>query len=783
MISIKHINTKEIELHLGDTVNRHLMDGDVILFNRQPTLHRMSMMGHRVKVLDYNTFRLNVMVTSPYNADFDGDEMNLHCPQNIQTMSELKDLTAVPYLILTAKDGKPSIEVVQDTLVGAFRLTKDYTTMGDKQMANLQMCNSYFKGQLKKPSKDYTYTGKQLFSEILPPALFIEDKNKDGDKVIINNSTLVSGNLDKAVFHNITNGLIPVIYHDYGPIEIKKFLDNTQRLVCRWLLTAGFSIGISDLVSDKNTDTELVNKIREMKQIAYKKLEEMRKGTLENNSIVNNEQFIEREIISILNQTTNEVAKISLAKIDERTNRMFNMVNSGSKGKPTNIAQIMACVGQQNVDGKRISYGFTDRTLPHFTKYDDGPEARGFVENSFISGLSPQEVFFHAMGGREGLIDTAVKSVSGDTPIIIIEDGICKTVNIGEWIDEKLNNPDNKEYIEQFGKEDANMEMFKLENKVYITTADNSGNTSWGKITTITRHDPEENLYKVITKSGREVIIPNSKTLLIWNKDEKEFIPTKTEDSKIGDYVPTAISFPEPPTIINDIDMSKYFPKDKYIHGYDFNLAIKLYNEEFNKIKDLNKIQFTRGWYDLNNNTNFTLPYENINKFKRGAISGRSTINLKDNGIYPYHAARCHSFIPNKFELNRENGVFIGLFIANGNSKNKQGIISITNEEPSILNFIKNWFEKFDITYRIVVKEIKGKTTSINGNSSLLARFLDEFVGIDSYNKQIPDIAHIAPKEFVIGLLDGYFSGNGSIKSDNGNIYVSSSSKKLIQGI
>ena len=398
------------DLKYGDIVHRHLNNGDYVLFNRQPSLHKMSMMCHKVIIMPYQTFRLNVLDTPPYNADFDGDEMNLHCPQNIQTMSELKDLAAVPYLILTQKDGKPSIEIVQDTLVGSFRLTKDYTVVSDKQMANLQMCNSYFKGKLQKPSKNYTYTGREVFSEILPPSLYIEEKNKAGQKVIINNSVLTAGNLDKAVFHNITNGLIPVIYHDYGPTEIKKFLDNTQRLVCRWLLTAGFSIGISDLVTDKNTDTELNNKIREMKADAYKKLEDIRKGNLENNSIFNNEEFIEREIIGILNQTTNEVARISLTKIDEKTNRMFNMVKSGSKGKETNIAQIMACVGQQNVDGKRISYGFTDRTLPHFTKYDDGPEARGFVENSFISGLSPQEVFFHAMGGREGLIDTAVKT-------------------------------------------------------------------------------------------------------------------------------------------------------------------------------------------------------------------------------------------------------------------------------------------------------------------------------------------------------------------------------------
>jgi len=147
-----------------------------------------------------------------------------------------------------------------------------------------------------------------------------------------------------------------------------------------------------------------------MKTKAYNKLDEIRRGTIDNNSIFNNEEYIEREIIGILNETTSEVGKIGLSQIDENTNRMINMVKSGSKGKETNVAQMIACVGQQNVDGKRITYGFTDRTLPHFTKYDDGPEARGFVKNSFISGLSPQEVFFHAMGGREGLIDTAVKT-------------------------------------------------------------------------------------------------------------------------------------------------------------------------------------------------------------------------------------------------------------------------------------------------------------------------------------------------------------------------------------
>jgi len=398
------------ELKNGDVVHRHLCDGDYILFNRQPSLHKMSMMCHKVIVMPYQTFRLNVLDTPPYNADFDGDEMNLHCPQNIQTMSELMDIAAVPYMVIAPRDGKPIIEVVQDTLLGSFRLTKDHTEIRDKTMANLQMVNSYFDGKLPKPDKKYMYSGKQAYSQILPIGLNINRKNKAEEKFIIKNSVLESGSLDKVVFHAMSSGLIPVIYHDYGPFEVRKFLDNTQRLICRWLLSAGFSVGISDLVTDAKTDENLKNKIKEMKAKAYAQLDEVRRGVIENNSIFNNEDYVEREIIGILNETTNQVGKIGLSQIDEKSNRMINMIKSGSKGKETNVAQIIACVGQQNVDGKRISYGFTDRTLPHFTKYDDGPDARGFVENSFISGLSPQEVFFHAMGGREGLIDTAVKT-------------------------------------------------------------------------------------------------------------------------------------------------------------------------------------------------------------------------------------------------------------------------------------------------------------------------------------------------------------------------------------
>jgi DNA-directed RNA polymerase beta' subunit/intein/homing endonuclease len=770
------------DLRYGDVVHRHLADGDYILFNRQPSLHKMSMMCHKVIVMPYQTFRLNVLDTPPYNADFDGDEMNLHCPQNIQTMSELMDIAAVPYMIIAPRDGKPIIEVVQDTLLGSFRLTKDHTEIKDRNMANLQMVNSYFSGKLEKPDKDYMYSGKMAYSQILPPGLNINRKNKAEEKFIIKNSVLESGSLDKVVFHGMSSGLLPVIYHDYGPFEVRKFLDNTQRLICRWLLTAGFSVGISDLVTDAKTDANLKNKIKEMKAKAYTQLDEVRRGVIDNNSIFNNEDYTEREIISILNETTNQVGKIGLSQIDERTNRMINMVKSGSKGKETNVAQIIACVGQQNVDGKRISYGFTDRTLPHFTKYDDGPDARGFVENSFISGLSPQEVFFHAMGGREGLIDTAVKSVTGDSPIIVIENGEAKYVKIGEWVDAKIDDPANKDLVEQFGPEDMNMEMLGVPDGLYIPACDEVGNVAWGKLTNVSRHDPGENLFEVTTESGRSLTVTASKSLIVWRngKFEKIFTPL----AEIGDCLPLIMNLPEPPVVTQYVDMTKYFPKTEYIYGTDFHLATRLMKEAQG-----DKFHIPKGWWEKNNGKTFTLPYPDKAKLTR-ATSGRSnTENIKEGFFYPYQATRCCSHFPEKFELNMENGIFIGLYLANGHANIPSGSIGITKEEESVRAWVRNWFDKYGIVHRDAVKVVPendeglivGKTTTVVGSTRLWGQFLTQIVDTHAKTKHIPDFAYTAPEPFVLGLLNGYFSGDGCVAKNY--VTVSSASYTLIEGI
>ena len=405
IINIKYCNLGDIadNLEIGDIVHRHVMDDDYVLFNRQPSLHKMSMMCHRVKVMPFKTFRLNVLDTPPYNADFDGDEMNMHLPQTVQTMNELKDLAYIPYMIISQKDGVPIIGMVQDVLLGSYRISSDNVKLDAKAVSNLQMVNTMFNGKL--PSNTKQYSGKEIYSMILPPNINTEIK-----KFKVENSLITSGKLNKHAFKGLSKGLIPLIYHDFGPKACKNFLDNTQRLICRWLMLDGFSVGMSDLIITEDHKAKIKEIVNDNKKKAYETLDKFRRGELVNNNIFDNEKFIENKLINIMNELNSGVQKVCMENLNDDTNRMINMVNSGSKGKESNVTQIMGCVAQIKVEGKRIPYGFTGRTLPHYTKYDDGPEARGFVENGFIEGLTPQEVFFHAMGGREGLIDTAVKT-------------------------------------------------------------------------------------------------------------------------------------------------------------------------------------------------------------------------------------------------------------------------------------------------------------------------------------------------------------------------------------
>ena len=437
--SLRHVNTKELVLREGDIVNRHLMDGDVVLFNRQPTLHRMSMMGHKVKVLKGKTFRLNVSVTAPYNADFDGDEMNMHCPQSYEAATELEEIAAVPHQILRPRDGLPVIGIVQDTLVGSYRITRDHVTLNRREFMNLMMWNRRFDGSIPEPKGDNgKWTGRQVLSQLLPP-INLEMNNSSKRKVVIRDGEILEGQFDKGIFSKASKGIIHMTYKDYGSKETVDMIDALQNTMEQFLVYNGFSVGISDLIADASTKDEMNKKIKDTKSDVETLLLQIHQDLFDNNTGKSNQAEFEDKVFGTLNKATEDAGESGQRSLANE-NRMTAMVRAGSKGGPINIAQMIACVGQQNIEGKRIPNGFEDRTLPHFKKYDDGAEARGFIENSFIAGLTPTEFFFHAMSGREGLIDTAVKTadtgyvqrqlVKAMEDLVVHNDGTVRDANM-----------------------------------------------------------------------------------------------------------------------------------------------------------------------------------------------------------------------------------------------------------------------------------------------------------------------------------------------------------------
>ena len=388
-----------------------------------------------------------------------------------------------------------------------------------------------------------------VLSQILPPLTLKYKKRQFGEKnpnedyatsnnvLEIRNGRMLRGQIDKSVLGGGGVGLIQRVCNDFGNIAASDFIDGLQNIITEYMKSHAYSVGISDLIANKTTNTQIVDVITKKKTEVKNLIDQVHLGIFENKTGKSNEAEFEAKVSNILNSATNDAGKIGINSLNS-TNRFVGLVLSGSKGSDLNISQMISCLGQQAIEGKRISYGFDSRTLPHFNKFDDGPLARGFIESSFISGLSPEELFFHAMGGRIGLIDTAVKSVTWETPIVVVENEVPKYVKIGEWIDTHLAVESAANKIQYMTEQ--NMEYLELTHPIKIVTMDYDGNVSWETITAVTRHDPGEKLFKIKTKAGRYVTVTANKSLLVWNEELQQFREKYTEEIRVGDFVPVA---------------------------------------------------------------------------------------------------------------------------------------------------------------------------------------------------------------------------------------------------
>lgn len=430
-IDLRYVKNKsELLLAHGWVVERQLRDDDIILFNRQPSLHKMSIMGHRVKVLDWSTFRLNLSCTSPYNADFDGDEMNLHVPQSLPARAEAELMMLSSRVIVSGQSNRPIMGIVQDSLLAVQKMSKRGVFIEKDLVMNILMWVTQWNGRIPIPAimkPKELWTGKQMLSVIIPKITMTSSANnpppKDAatgktmpntfnmydNKVTIIDGELVEGIICKKTIGSGMGGLIHTAWLDAGWEDTARFMIQVQQMVNHWILQCSFSIGATDAVADPATMRQIESTIDKAKKQVQDLVRQGQLGELEIQPGRTMIESFEQLVNKVLNTARDHSGKSAQSALDE-TNSVKAMVTAGSKGSFINISQIIACVGQQNVEGKRIPYGFKKRTLPHFSKDDIGSESRGFVENSYLRGLSPQEFFFHAMGGREGLIDTACKT-------------------------------------------------------------------------------------------------------------------------------------------------------------------------------------------------------------------------------------------------------------------------------------------------------------------------------------------------------------------------------------
>jgi len=389
-------------------------------------------------------------------------------PQDPESEAELRNLAAVPYQIVSPANNSSIIGIYQDSMLGSYQFTRPHIKFNPREAMNLlMMCDCVNENELLENIREKGgITNFDIMSQIMPPLSMkykikpdIDEKINPNMVLEIKNGMYIRGQMNKGVLGSGTKGLLQRVCNDFGNMASAKFVDDLQNVVTEYMKSAGFSVGISDLISDQKTNDEIVQVITKKKTDVKNLIDQVQIGIFENNTGKTNEEEFETQVNSILNQATSESGKIGLKSLD-KDNRFVIMVNAGSKGSDLNISQMISCLGQQNVDGKRIPYGFENRTLPHFTKYDDSPGARGFVESSYINGLTPQELFFHAMGGRVGLIDTAVKTsstgyiqrrlIKGLEDLMVSYDMTIRT---------------NKNKIVQFAYGDDNIDTTKVENQ------------------------------------------------------------------------------------------------------------------------------------------------------------------------------------------------------------------------------------------------------------------------------------------------------------------------------
>jgi len=418
------ISNRDYDISVGMVVNRHLRDGDVVLLNRQPTLHKGSMMAMSIVVRPHKTIRMNLAICKSFNADFDGDEMNIHVPQSLETIAELTELSSAKHCLISAQSSKPNMAIVQDSLLGAYKMTTGINSISKGKFFNILMDldlkddiflrMKHIRRVLKQNGLPCTaenvYSGKGIISMFLPIDFSYQHENKASPTepvVIIREGVLCEGVLDKSLLGSSHSSLLAIINKEYGSDVAMHFIDCIHFTTSKWLLTYGFSIGLGDcLVTDSSKEREVSDVIHK----CFLEADGIKKAS-------HHPGVREIRVNGALGKARDVGLKIAKEALDP-SNNFLATVNSGSKGDFFNITQITGLLGQQNLRGARVKNTMNNgkRSLPHYPMSGLNPsdeyESRGFISSSFIQGLNPREFYFHAMSGREGITDTAMSTAT-----------------------------------------------------------------------------------------------------------------------------------------------------------------------------------------------------------------------------------------------------------------------------------------------------------------------------------------------------------------------------------
>ena len=419
---IKYPGKKQFRLNIGDICERYLIDNDILLLNRQPTLHSGSMLAMNVVIHEGKTLRFNLSIAKSFNADFDGDEMNIHIPQSVEAQTELKMVSAAKHHIISPQSSKPNMCIVQDSLLGSYKMSLGIQTVRKDEFFNIAMkldisisqilkkIQSIRKVFKEKGKKVQCFHGKGLLSLILPDDFFYEKKNNaDPSEPVLKifKGVIYEGALDKSTLGAVNNSLIQVIHKEYGSDITSLFIDGVQFISNNWLLINGFSIGIEDcMVRGESKEQE----IKDVIQKCFVEAEGIKATT-------SHAGIREVRITGALGKAKDIGLRIAKDALDPNNN-FLSTVKSGSKGDFFNIAQITGLLGQQNLLGQRVNPVLNNgkRTLPHYPMENLETqmeyESRGFIDSSFIKGLNPKQFYFHAMSGREGCCDTAMNTAT-----------------------------------------------------------------------------------------------------------------------------------------------------------------------------------------------------------------------------------------------------------------------------------------------------------------------------------------------------------------------------------